>query len=147
MSRTPAIWKRTSVLAVGGGLAFWVANFAISLTPLAAHYRAALSISYPRMLLEALVGGLVIGFCVAYCLLRFYDRIPAGTSLTKSVVLSVIALGVVTILIEAPSKFLSPTSEAVGHFLIAAVFNTIRILALGVVIGVLHGRMSEGPGR
>jgi len=45
------------VLAVGGALGFWLANFAISLTPLAADYRAALSIAYLPMLLEALAGG------------------------------------------------------------------------------------------
>ncbi len=39
-------------LALAGGLGFWVANFAISLTPIAAEYRAALSIAYFPMLLE-----------------------------------------------------------------------------------------------
>ena len=52
--------KEITILAVAGGLGFWVANFAISLTPIAAEYRAALSISYYPMLFEALIGGLVI---------------------------------------------------------------------------------------
>ena len=33
-------------LTIVGGAAFWATNFAISLTPIAAEYRAALSISY-----------------------------------------------------------------------------------------------------
>ena len=65
--------KEMTLLSVAGGLGFWVANFAISLTPIAAEYRAALSISYFPMLLEALIGGLVIGFCVSYSLLRLFD--------------------------------------------------------------------------
>jgi hypothetical protein len=76
MTQSKGIWRRTSILAMGGGLGFWVANFAISLTPIAAEYRAALSISYQTMLLEALFGGLIIGFCVSYFLLRFFDNIP-----------------------------------------------------------------------
>jgi hypothetical protein len=147
MSRSRAIWRRSSVLAVGGGVGFWVANFAISLTPIAADYRAGLSISYPQMLLEALVGGLIIGFCVGYSLLRFYDRIPTRTPILKSLGLSVIALLLVTMLIEVPAKFFTSTSDAVRYFLIAAMFNTVRILALGVVIGGLYGRMYDRHGR
>lgn len=42
-------------LTIGGGVAFWAANLAISRTPIAAEYRAALSISYlPMALVEAL---------------------------------------------------------------------------------------------
>ena len=69
-------YKQLVKLTIAGGLGFWVANFAISLTPIAAEYRAALSIAYLPMLLEALVGGVMIGFCVSYCLLRFFDKIP-----------------------------------------------------------------------
>jgi hypothetical protein len=76
MTQSKGIWRKASILAMGGGLGFWVANFAISLTPIAAEYRAVLSISYLPMLLEALFGGLIIGFCVSYFLLRFFDNIP-----------------------------------------------------------------------
>ena len=66
MKRSKEIWRKASILAVAGGFAFWLANFAISRTPIAAEYRAALSISYYPMLLESLIGGLIIGFCVSY---------------------------------------------------------------------------------
>jgi len=134
--------KEISILAVAGGLGFWVANFAISLTPIAAEYRAALSISYFPMLLEALLGGLIIGFCVSYFLLRFFDKLPTKNPILKSVILSFIVLIVLTMLIEVPSKFLAPTSDALHYFLIGTMFNVIRIPALGIVIGYLYDRLN-----
>ena len=102
-------------MAVGGGLAFWVANFA--------KYRAALSISYVPMLLEALLGGLIIGFCVSYALLRFFDRIPARDPILKAVLRSSIAFIVVTLLIEVPAKLLTPVNDALRYFLSGALFK------------------------
>jgi len=136
--------KELTILAVAGGLAFWVANFAISRTPIAAEYRDALSISYFPMLLEALIGGLVIGFCVSYSLLRFFDKLPTKNPILKSMMLSFIVLVVVTMLIEVPAKFLAPTNDALHYFLIGAIFNVIRILALGVGIGYLYKSLNGG---
>jgi len=133
--------KEMAILAVAGGVGFWLANFAISRTPIAAEYRAALSISYYPMLLEALLGGLIIGFFVSYSLLRFFDKLPTKDPILKSVILSFIVLIVITMLIEVPAKFHSPTSDAVRYFLIGAMFNVIRILALGFVIGFLHKKL------
>jgi len=131
------------VLAIAGGLGFWVANFAISLTPIAAEYRAALSISYFPMLFESLLGGLIIGFCVSYFLLRFFDKIPIKNPILKSVILSFIVLIIVTILIGDPSSFLTP-SDPLRYFIIGALFNVLRILALGIVIGYLYKRLYKG---
>ena len=136
--------KETIILAVAGGLAFWVANFAISLTPIAAEYRAALAISYFPMLLEALLGGLMIGCCVSYFLLRFFDKLPTQKPILKSIILSFIILIIVTMLIEVPAKFLTTTSDAWHYFLIGAMFNVIRIPALGIVIGYLYNKLNEG---
>ncbi len=136
--------KEMIILAGAGGLGFWVANFAISLTPIAAEYRAALSISYLPMLLEALLGGLMIGCCISYLLLRFFDKMPTKNSVLKSVILSFIVLLIVTILIEVPAKFLTTTSDALHYFLIGAMFNVIRILALGIVIGYLYDKLNGG---
>jgi hypothetical protein len=135
--------KEISILAVAGGVAFWLANFAISLTPIAAEYRAALSISYLPMLLEALIGGLIIGFCVSYFLLRFFDKLPTKNPILKSMILSFIALIMVTVLIEVPAKFLAPTNDAMRYFLIGTIFNVIRISALGIVIGYLYRRLNR----
>jgi hypothetical protein len=143
MTRSKVIWRNVFVLAVAGGLAFWLANFAISRTPIAAEYRAALSISYYPMLVEALVGGLIIGFCVSYFLLRFFDKIPTKDPILKSVILTFIVLIIVTILIGGPSSFLA-TSDVLRYFLIGTIFNIIRILALGIGIGYLYRRLYKG---
>jgi hypothetical protein len=143
MTRSKVIWRNVFVLAVAGGLAFWLANFAISQTPIAAEYRAALSISYYPMLLEALLGGLIIGFCVSYFLLRFFDKIPTKNPILKSVILSFIVLIIVTITIGGPSSFLA-TSDVLRYFLIGTIFNVLRILALGIGIGYLYRRLYKG---
>ncbi len=127
-------------LAIAGGLTFWVANFAISRTAIAAEYRAALSISYLPMLVESLVGGLIIGFCVSYVLLRFFDKIPTKNPILKSTILSLFALVFFTVAFEAPGTFLVAMNDATRYFLIGTMFNIVRILALGLVIGYLYGR-------
>ncbi len=76
MTRSIVNRKNVLILAAAGCLAFWVTNFAISRTSIAAEYRAALSISYLPMLVEALGGGLIIACCVSFFLLRFHDKIP-----------------------------------------------------------------------
>ena len=143
MTRSKVIWRNVFVLAVAGGLAFWLANFAISRTPIAAEYRAALSISYFPMLLESLLGGLMIGFCVSYFLLRFFDKISTKNPILKSVILSFIVLIIVTISIGGPSSFLT-TGNVLRYFLIGTIFNVIRILALGIGIGYLYRRLYKG---
>ena len=63
-------YKKLYKLAGAGVAAFWITDFAISVSPIAAEYRAAFLISYlPLALVEALVGGLIIGCCVSYSLL------------------------------------------------------------------------------
>ena len=132
-----------AILAVAGCLAFWLANFAISLTPIAAEYRAALSISYLPMLLEALLGGLMIGFCVSHFLLRFFDKIPTQDPISKSVILTFIVLIIVTTLIGSPSSFLA-TGDVLRYFLIGTIFNLLRFLALGIGIGYLYDKLNRG---
>jgi predicted cobalt transporter CbtA len=139
-------WKRTLVLTLAGGLAFWLANFAISRTPIAAEYRAAMSISYYPMLLESLIGGLIIGWCESYLLLRFFDRIPGKDPIRKSVDLSAAVLVVVTILLGGPSSFYA-TNNVLRYFIISTAINVIRILALGIAIGWVCKRLSREDDR
>lgn len=134
MNSAKAMWKDTLVLTAVGGLAFWLANFAISRTRIAAEYRSAMSISYFPMLLESLVGGLIIGFLVSYPLLRFFDRIPGRGAVVKSVMVSSFVLVMATILVGRPSSF-SATDNVVRYFLISTMINVIRILALGLATG------------
>jgi hypothetical protein len=130
-------------LTIGGGVAFWAANFTISRTPISAEYRAALSISYLPMLLESLVAGLMIGFFVSFFLLRSFDKIPTKDPILKSVILTFIVLIIVTILIGGPSSFLA-TSDVLRYFLIGTIFNVLRFLALGLAIGYLYRRPYKG---
>lgn len=88
----PVPWRTVTVLTLAGGTAFWLANLAISRSPIAAEYRAALSISYVPMLLEAGAGGLLVGLGVSVVLIRFYGRLPGRTPFRKSIFLSVVAL-------------------------------------------------------
>lgn len=139
MKNSKGIWKKAFVLSLVGGLAFWLANFAISRTAIAAEYRDAMSISYYPMLLESLIGGLIIGLWVAYPLLRFYDRISVKDPILKSVLLSLAVLVIVTILLGGPSSFYA-TNNVLRYFIIGTVFNVIRILALGIAIGYVCKR-------
>ena len=143
MKNSKGIWKKVLVLTLVGGLAFWLANFAISRTAIAAEYRAAMSISYYPMLLESLIGGLIIGLWVSYPLLRFFDKIPVKDPILKSVILSSIVLVIITILLGGPSSFYA-TNNILRYFIIGTTFNVIRILALGIAIGYVYKRQYKG---
>ena len=133
------ILKKTFFLAGVGGLAFWLANFAISRTAIAAEYRAAMSISYYPMLLQSLIGGLIIGLWVSYPLVRFFERIPAKDPVVKAVLMSTLVLIFATVTLGGPSSFFT-TSNVLRYFIIGTVFNLIRITALGVAIGYVYKR-------
>jgi hypothetical protein len=139
MINKKVILKKVLVLTLFGGLAFWLANLAISRTAIAADYRAAMSISYYPMLLESLVGGLIIGLWVSFLLLRFYNWIPTKDPVLKSIFLSSLVLVIVTILLGGPSSFFA-TSNVLRYFIIGTVFNVIRISALGIAIGYVCKR-------
>ena len=129
--------KKLYKLTVAGGVAFWVVDFAISLSPISAEYMAAFSISsLPLALVEALVGGLIIGLFVSYFLLRFFDKIPTKQSILKALILSFGAI----VFIEVFSTFGNP-SNAYVYLLINTVMNIPRILALGIVVGYLYKRL------
>jgi hypothetical protein len=134
MKNSKGTWKKAFGLTLVGGLAFWLANFAISRTPIAAEYRTAMSISYYPMLLESLIGGLIIGLLVSFPLVRFYNRIPAKDPILKSVLLSSLVLVIVTFVLGGPSSFFA-TGNVLRYFIIGTIFNVIRITALGITIG------------
>lgn len=142
MKNKKLILKKVFVLTLVGGLAFWLTNFAISRTAIAADYRSAMSISYYPMLLESLVGGLIVGLWVSFLLLRFYKRIPTKDPVLKSVLLSSLVLVFVTIVLGGPSSFFA-TSNVLRYFIIGTVINVIRITALGLAIGYMCKRQRK----
>jgi hypothetical protein len=132
-------YKKLFKLAIGGGVAFWVFTVAFSLLPIAAVFRAALSISYVQMILvESLIGGMIISCCLSYVLLRFFDKIPTKNPILKSVMLGFGALCVDLILVYVAA---SRTDDTLNIFLIGAVLNIPRFLFVGVAIGYLYNRL------
>ncbi len=130
-------YKKLYKLTGAGGAAFWITDFVISVSPAAAEYRAAFSISnLPMALVEALVGGLIIGCCVSYVLLRFFDKIPTKNPIIKALILSFVAM----VVIEVLSTLVNPTNASV-YLLIDTGMNVPRFLALGIGIGYLYKRL------
>ena len=136
--------KKLFILTMGGGVVFWVTTIAISLLPIAAEYRSVFSkASIQTVWVASLPAGLIIGFCVSYFLLRFFDKIPTKNPILKSVIISLIALVIMTILNLVPYSFLGQR-DVLHYFLIGTIFNVLRILALGIVIGYLYRRLDKG---
>ncbi len=130
--------KKLYNLTIAGGLAFWAATIAISLTPIRAEFRAALSMSYIQtVLVEALLGGMIISCFVSYFLLRFFEKIPTKNPILKSVILSTVLYVINLILLGVAA---SRTSDALHIFLIGAACNVPTFLILGIVIGYLSKR-------
>ena len=133
-------YKKLYKLTGAGGAAFWITDFVISVSPIASEYRAAFSISYlPMALVQALVGGLIIGCCVSYSLLRFFDKIPTKTPIPKALILSFVAL----VISEVLSTLINPSNASV-YLLIDTGMNVPRFLALGMVIGHLYDKLNGG---
>jgi Na+/phosphate symporter len=136
-------YKKLFILTIGGGVVFWATTIATSLLPIAAEYRAAFSNwSIQTVWVDSLLVGMIIGCCVSYFLLRFFDKIPTKNPILKSVILSFVALVIAIILIDVPRSFLLPgPSDALHYFLIGVMFNVARFLFLGLVIGYLYKRL------
>jgi len=131
--------RRLLTLAAAGGAAFWITDFVIAVSPIAAAYKAAFSISsLPVALVEALCGGLVTAFCISFFLLRFEKRIPGKTPILKALILSFGAM----VIIEALSALGDP-AHAFKYLLVDTGMNIPRFLALGLVIGWLFLKLNR----
>jgi hypothetical protein len=132
-------YKKLFKLTIGGGVAFWATTIAFSLLPIAGEFRAEVSISYIQVVLvQSLIFGLFIEFCISYFLLRFFDKIPTKNPILKSEILSFVALVIALILLGVAA---SMTSEALSVFLIGAMLNVPRFLIPGIVVGYLYKRL------
>ena len=130
-------YKKLIKLTVAGGVAFWIVDFAVSLSPISAEYMAAFSISYlPLALVTAFIGGLVVACFVSYFLLRFFDKIPTKHPILKALILSFAAIVVIEVL-----STLGNPSNAYVYLLVDTVMNIPRILALGIVIGYIYKKL------
>lgn len=115
-------------------------NLAVSLTSFAAQYRSAIGIAYAPMLLEALLGGLVVGLPVSYALIRFHEVLPGRSYVAQSLLLSVVALAITTGLVELVARSSASTNDPRRYVLIGLGLNAVRFLVLGLVIGLLQWR-------
>ena len=133
--------KKLLILTIVGGVVFWITTIATSLLPIAAEYRAAFSNwSIQTVWVASLLMGMIIGYCVSYFLLRFFDKIPAKSPIPKSVILSSAALVIAIILIDVPMILREPGAP-LHYFFIGVMFNTVRFLFLGFSIGYLYKRL------
>jgi hypothetical protein len=134
--------KRLLILTIGGAVAFWATTVATSLLPIAAEYRAAYSNwSAQTVWVASLPMGIIIGFCVSYFLLRYFDKIPTRNPITKSGLLSLTALVIAVVLIDVPQSFFgSGHTVELYYFLVGGMFNLVRFLCLGLAIGYLYKR-------
>ena len=138
--------KKLFKLTIGGGLVFWATTIATSLLPIAAEYRAAYSNwSIQTVWVASLLMGMIIGYCVSYFLLRYFDKIPSKNPILKSVIISFIALIIAVILIDVPQSFFGMRNsfDALYYFLIGVMFNVARFLLLGIVIGYLYNERTH----
>ena len=131
--------RQLLALAASGSAAFWITDFLMAVSPIAAAYKAAFSFSsLPLALVEALVGGLVIASGVSFFLLRFFNRLPGKNSIVKALILSFDAM----VMIEVLSTLGDP-AHASTYLLIDSGMNIPRFLALGLVIGCLFQKLNR----
>jgi len=127
------------MLAATGSAAFWITDFVMAVSPIAAAYKAAFSFSsLPVALVEALAGGLVIAFVVSFFLLRFFKRIPGKNPIIKALLLSFTAM----VIIEFLSALANPAHASI-YLLLDTGMNIPRFLALGCTIGFLFDKVNR----
>lgn len=131
-------------LTLAGAATFWLANYVISLTPVAADYRSALGIRYVPMLVEAGAGGVLIAGILALVLRRFPERVPGAGLVRKALVLAGCAVALLTVAVEIPAKVSAGLTEPGRWLAVATVFNAVRISAAGFVLGWLARAGSGG---
>jgi hypothetical protein len=125
--------KKLFILTLGGGVVFWVTTIAISLLPIAAEYRSVFSkASIQTVWVASLPAGLII-----------FEKIPTKNPILKSVIISLIALVIMTILNLVPYSFLGQR-DVLHYFLIGIMLDAPRFLFLGIVIGYLYRRLDKG---
>ncbi|HCS40162.1 MAG TPA: hypothetical protein DIW44_11330 [Anaerolineaceae bacterium] len=131
--------KKLLKLAVAGGAAFWVTDFLMAVSPIAAAYKAAFSFSsLPVALVEALAGGMVIAFSISFFLLRFFSRLPGKNPIFKALILSFSAVVIIEVL-----SALGDPAHAFTYLVLDTGMNIPRILALGWTIGFMFDKQNR----
>jgi hypothetical protein len=131
--------KKFLAVVVAGGAAFWVTDFIMAVSPIAAAYKTAFSFtSLPVALVEALAGGLVIAFGVSFFLFRFLNSLPGKNSVHKALNLSFGAMAIIEIL-----SAIGNPAHAFVYLVLDTGMNIPRFLALGWTIGFVFGKQNR----
>jgi hypothetical protein len=93
------------------------------------------------------LGGLLIALGVSWALVRQPAALPKTSPIGQALLLSLIALVLVTVGIELPSKVVLNSADPLRYFVIGAAFNTVRILAMGVAIAAAVAGLLSRHGR
>ena len=134
-----AFSNRLLILTIAGSASFWITDFIMSVSPFAAEYKAAFSISsLPVALVEAFAGSMVIALCVSFFLLRFFDRIPGKQPIFKALFLTFFMM----LMIESFLTLGNP-ADAYVYLVLDTAMNIPRFLALGLVIGYLFDNQNR----
>ena len=134
-------------LTIAGGAVFWATTAVTSLLPIAAEYRAAYSNwNIQTVWIDSLLVGIIMAGCVSYSFLRFFERIPTTGPVSKSLMISCIALVIAILLIDVPQSFLQyGPDDALYYFLIGVLFNAARFALLGLAIGCVYKKLYASP--
>lgn len=89
--------------------------------------------------------GIIIGCGVSYLLLRYFDKIPSKNPILKSGIISFIFLIIAEVLVDVPQSFFgkSISFNDSYYFIVGVMFNTVRFLSLGIVIGYLYNQRAH----
>jgi hypothetical protein len=99
------------------------------------------------MLAEAAVGGLVLGGVLSFLLVLHPSKVPGSGPVNRALLLGAVALVLVTLGIEVPSKLAVDVDDPVHWMLVATIFNVLRILALATAVGLVADADGEARSR
>lgn len=136
-AKTIAVHKMSYKLVLAGALAFLLSRALVNLVFPNPPPPFKLG---PLFDVSLIIPSLIVGYAVAYSLVRYYDRIPFESPIAKSVVLSTIALLIIAVL---------GTLAAGGnglYFMVYVLYEAAIFTATGLVIGFgfvrIYGRQS-----
>ena len=137
-AKNMAVFKMSYKLVIAGALAYLLA-------------RAATHLAFPNppppfklgplFDVSLVIPSLIVGYAVAYSLVRYYDRIPFGNPVAKSAVLSSIAL----LIIAALSTLVAGGNGF--YFMVYILYGAATFTATGLVVGLVFIRIygSQSP--
>ena len=130
------IYRKSLIPTLTGGLAYvFVSSIQASLLSVPQELRSPATI---QVAVDELIGGLFISLCIAFYAVKIANHGWFKGLIMKSIIFSLIALLIVTILVT-----LIHLSDSSNYFLLFFVYDIPRYLALGLVVGFTLERQSK----